>query len=145
MKLDRRLNILLYLNRDWDENWGGDLQLFDRDMSGPVIRVFPHFNTCVIFTTTSFSYHGHPDPITCPEDRSRRSLALYYFSTGRPASETIGKHSSLFQKRKGEDSDESCNLKEIALDLCPPILARHMKRLIKRTRIVKSRKGRIKQ
>lgn len=103
LKLDRRVNLLLYLNKDWDEAWGGDLQLFDKDMNGPVQRVFPHFNTCAIFSTTSYTFHGHPDPLQCPEGQSRKSIALYYFSTGRPAEEVSEKHSTVFKRRAGED------------------------------------------
>jgi Rps23 Pro-64 3,4-dihydroxylase Tpa1-like proline 4-hydroxylase len=103
MNIDRRLNLLLYLNKDWDEDWGGDLQLFDEDMQGPVVRAHPHFNTCVIFSTTSRTFHGHPDPIDCPPDRSRRSLALYYFSVGRPAEEHSDRHTTLFRARPGVD------------------------------------------
>lgn len=103
LDLDRRLNMLIYLNQDWDPSWGGGLQLFDETMSTPITSVSPHFNTAVIFTTTSFTYHGHPDPLQCPEQRSRRSLAYYYFSTGRPQSEVSqSRHSTLFKERDGE-------------------------------------------
>jgi hypothetical protein len=134
LELDRRLNLLLYLNRDWDESWGGDLQLFDQTMQGePVVRVYPHFNTCVLFSTTSFTYHGHPDPLACPEDRSRRSLALYYFSTGRPAEEISDVHDTLFKRREGESFEEAPEPKPSLLqDLCPPLLLRLAKRLLGR-------------
>lgn len=104
LDLDRRLNMLIYLNKGWEPSWGGELQLFDDDMSRPAQKILPVFNTAVIFTTTSFTYHGHPDPLNCPEEISRRSLAYYYFSTGRPSYEiSTAKHSTLFKGRKGED------------------------------------------
>ena len=101
-KLDRRLNVLVYLNRDWQEQWGGHLELWERDMSRCAIRVAPLFNRVVCFSTNDTSYHGHPDPLTCPPDRTRRSLALYYYSNGRPAEEVSGNHTTLFQHRPGD-------------------------------------------
>lgn len=76
----RRVNLLLYLNRGWDDAYGGHLELWDRDMRRCVQRVAPVFNRCVVFNTDADSYHGHPDPMTCPEDVTRKSIALYYFT-----------------------------------------------------------------
>jgi len=108
LKLDRRLNLLLYLNRDWQEEYGGHLELWDRDMNRCHQRILPIFNRCVIFNTNDFSYHGHPDPITCPEGMTRKSLALYYYSNGRPADElqdSGGKeaHSTIFRARTADE------------------------------------------
>jgi len=105
LNLDRRLNLLIYLNEDWNDEWGGALQLYDIGMENAVQSIFPRFNTAVLFSTTSYSYHGHPDPLKCPENRSRKSLAYYYYSTGRPENEMLGKHSTLFKERKGEIFD----------------------------------------
>jgi Rps23 Pro-64 3,4-dihydroxylase Tpa1-like proline 4-hydroxylase len=98
-QLDRHINLLLYLNRDWQEQYGGHLELWDKDMIGCRSRLLPIFNRCVVFGTTDFTYHGHPHPVTCPEGMSRKSIALYYFSKGRPASEVSGTHTTLFQNR----------------------------------------------
>ncbi|HEU4430010.1 MAG TPA: 2OG-Fe(II) oxygenase, partial [Myxococcota bacterium] len=64
--IDRRLNMLVYLNRNWDESYGGHLELWDRGMESCVKRIAPIFNRCVVFSTTETSYHGHPEPLTCP-------------------------------------------------------------------------------
>src|SRR3546814_10871992 len=64
----------------WEPAFGGDLELWDAGMKHRVRAVAPVFNRCVVFNTDSDSYHGHPDPLTCPEDRSRRSIALYYYT-----------------------------------------------------------------
>ena len=82
--LDRRLNLLLYLNKNWREEYGGHLELWDRDMTHCEAKVAPIFNRVMVFGTTDFTYHGHPDPLRCPEGMTRKSLALYYFSDGRP-------------------------------------------------------------
>ena len=83
--LERRLNVLLYLNRGWKEEYGGALELWSRDMQSCEARILPLFNRCVVFSTTSTSYHGHPEPLACPEGETRKSIALYYYSRDRPA------------------------------------------------------------
>lgn len=132
LALDRRLNLLIYLNKDWDESWGGDFQMFDKDMNGPIERIYPHFNTCAIFSTTSDSYHGHPDPLACPENRSRRSMAMYYYTTGRPESEQNEWHSTVFKRREGESFREDGWHRELISDFVPPILKRAVKSLLGR-------------
>ena len=76
----RRINLLIYLNKDWKEEWGGKLELWDKEIKGCVQSILPLFNRCVIFNTDPDSYHGHPDPMTCPEGQYRRSIALYYYT-----------------------------------------------------------------
>ena len=109
------------------------LQLFDKDMDKAIQTVYPRFNTAVIFTTTSYTFHGHPDALACPEDRSRRSLAYYYFSTSRPQNEvSTEKHSTLFKERKGESFREGVNFKSIVRDITPPIFIKAAKRLLRK-------------
>ena len=79
-KWQRRANILLYLNDDWRPEYGGDLELWSADMKECVEKVSPVANRVLIFTTDVNSFHGHPEPMGCPEGVARRSLALYYFS-----------------------------------------------------------------
>ena len=133
LDLDRRLNLLIYLNKDWKDEWGGALQLFEQDMGRARQNLYPRFNTAVIFSTTSYTYHGHPDPLQCPEDRSRRSLAYYYFSTGRPQNEISSEeHSTLFKERVGETFKSNINLKSILRDITPPIIVKAAKRVLSR-------------
>lgn len=135
MKLDRRINLLVYLNKDWDESYGGHFELWDRKMTRAYKKILPLFNRVAIFSTTDFSYHGHPDPLTCPPDRSRRSLALYYYSNGRPKSEVSEvPHATLFMNRAGVDDDvtkEPVTAKDIVRELTPPIIYRAIKKVIK--------------
>lgn len=84
LRLDRSINLLIYLNEEWDESWGGELELWDSEMKGKVVSTAPIFNRTVVFSTTGYSYHGHPDPIACPEGVSRQSIATYYYSNERP-------------------------------------------------------------
>lgn len=98
-KLDRRLNVILYLNKNWDPSWGGQLEFWDQDMTKCVQSIDPFYNRLVVFSTTDTSYHGHPDPLDCPEDKTRKSLALYFYSHGRPIEEQSAPHSTIFKKR----------------------------------------------
>jgi len=104
LDLDRRLNILIYLNKNWDKNYGGDLEFWDKDMKYCKKKIAPNFNRLVIFSTNDFSNHGHPDPINCPDNVSRKSIALYYFSKGRPLSDLNSenfKNKTYFKNRDG--------------------------------------------
>jgi Rps23 Pro-64 3,4-dihydroxylase Tpa1-like proline 4-hydroxylase len=91
MGVHRRLNVIIYLNKDWKDEWGGHFELWSKtDDNKPkecVKKVNPDFNRLVIFRTDDFSFHGHPTPLKCPEDRSRRSLILYYYTNTRPKEE----------------------------------------------------------
>ena len=115
MKLDRRLNILIYLNHNWQENNGGHLELWDKEMKKCEKKVLPIFNRMVIFSTTDFSYHGNPNKVKVEENNSRKSIALYYYSNGRPNSERkLGLHSTIFRKRPdSDDVDGNLEYKKI--------------------------------
>lgn len=80
MKVERRLNLLIYLNEDWPADFGGNLELWDKAMVAPVSKIEPLLGRAVIFNTSLDSYHGVPDPLTCPADRSRKSIATYYYT-----------------------------------------------------------------
>jgi hypothetical protein len=122
LKLDRRLNLLLYLNEGWDEGYGGDLQLWNADMSKCERRVFPIANRCVIFSTTDLSFHGHPDPLQTPEGVTRRSLALYYYSAGRPEEEQSPDHSTLYRGAGEPVPTPSRSNRDLVRRLTPPIV-----------------------
>ena len=115
MKLDRRLNILIYLNHNWTDNNGGHLELWDKDMKKCEKRILPIFNRMVIFSTTDYSYHGNPNKVKVDNNYSRKSIALYYYSNGRPSSEKkLGLHSTIFRKRPGtQDVDGNLEFKKI--------------------------------
>lgn len=130
--LDRRLNALLYLNKDWREEYGGHLELWNRDMTRCEAKILPVFNRFMVFGTTDFTYHGHPDPLQCPEGVTRKSLALYYFSNGRPADEISGVHSTLFQARTEEEFKPTFKqrLRSVVKDLLPPIVTRQLQKFL---------------
>ena len=108
LKLDRRINVLIYLNKDWKDQYGGHLELWDKDMLGCKKKILPTFNKMVIFSTNDFSNHGHPDPVICPLNQSRKSIALYYFSEGRPLEDLDKNHiknRTYFKNRVGFEDD----------------------------------------
>lgn len=109
LKLNRRINLLIYLNKNWEENYGGSLELWDKEMKTCVKKIIPIFNRVVIFNTNDFSYHGNPEKIRHPEKISRKSIALYYYSNGRPKTEINEEiaHSTLFQKRPNSQDKAS--------------------------------------
>lgn len=97
-KIYRRLNLLIYLNKDWKTEWEGHLQLWDKNMTNVEVNVEPLFNRAVIFTISDESLHGHPVPLNTPENVSRNSIALYYFTEENP--EEGDEHSVVFYETK---------------------------------------------
>ncbi|NNE11567.1 MAG: 2OG-Fe(II) oxygenase [Ilumatobacter sp.] len=79
----RRVNALLYLTEEWDESWGGAIEFWDREMTGPVDHAFPKMNRLVVFSTSEHSNHGQRVPNSCPPGTTRKVFNLYYYSTRR--------------------------------------------------------------
>jgi hypothetical protein len=95
-RLDHRVNLLLYLNHDWREEYGGHLQFWQPGVAEPIRSILPIANRCVIFDATSRSFHGHPQPLTCPPDRTRNCLAVSYYTNGRPEGATFEPHETIW-------------------------------------------------
>lgn len=112
LDLDRRLNVLIYLNKDWKEEYGGHLEFWDKEMTSCREKVLPIFNKMVIFSTTDNSNHGHPDPLNCPNNMSRKSIATYYYTKGRPINEIdkmFSKNTTYFKDRLGQINETDQN------------------------------------
>ena len=129
LDLERRINVLIYLNKDWSADYGGQLELWDNDMNACVKSVVPDFNRCVIFNTTSFSNHGNPNPINHPNNVPRRSIALYYYTA--TWDDTKKEHSTRFRSRPNttDRPDWSMRIREIVNDVTPPVLNRKISRI----------------
>lgn len=97
-KIYRRLNLLIYLNKEWKKEWEGYLELWDKDYTKLEVSVEPIFNRAVIFTISDDSLHGHPAPLNTPENVSRNSIALYYFTEVKPNDEN--EHPVVFYDSK---------------------------------------------
>ena len=87
----RRVNVLIYLNEVWRDEWGGHLQL---GLESPKL-IAPIGGRCVIFETNDESWHGHPEPLACPEDVQRRSMALYFYTKEPPAEPA---HTTIYRR-----------------------------------------------
>ncbi len=99
--LFRRLNILVYLNPVWKEEWGGHIELWDREVKTCLQRCVPALNRCLIFETSDSSYHGVA-PITAPQGMVRQSFAGYYYTREAPANWNGQTHSTIFKARPDE-------------------------------------------
>ncbi len=100
-KLKRMLNLLLYLNEEWEDGWGGAIELWKEDMSEMFLKVSPKINNALIFRTDLESNHGFPDPIKCPENFSRKSIALYYYTPYEKMIKPKKKFYAIWKKRPG--------------------------------------------
>jgi|SRR5271166_2349032 len=131
--LERRINLLLYLNKDWKDEYNGHLELWDRPTMTKRKEVAPVFNRAVIFSTVKEALHGHPSPLSAPAGTARRSLALYYYTnTWEPA---VQAHTTLYyisQKHKVRIK-VSRIVRGLILDLIPPIFRKAV-RAIKRAK-----------
>jgi Rps23 Pro-64 3,4-dihydroxylase Tpa1-like proline 4-hydroxylase len=131
MKVERRLNVLIYLNEDWDPAFGGDLELWDRDMAARQRKIAPLMGRAVIFNTALDSFHGHPDPLTCPPERTRRSIATYYYTAVSPSDDAAPLRTTNFRPRPntGERRDWKIAYQHWVNDWVPARLQRYARRL----------------
>lgn len=128
MNLERRINVLIYLNKDWPQSYGGSLELWTDGMVACEKKLAPEFNRCVIFNTTSESWHGNPEPVNHPSGVTRKSIALYYYTS--TWSNAKREHTTQFKVRPGTTDkwDWRTNIKETIVDLIPPMIYRQLKR-----------------
>ena len=99
--LHRRLNILVFLNEEWERSWGGELELWDPEVRECVVSALPLSNRCMAFATSRTSFHG-VSPVRCPDGTVRRSFAAYYYTAAPPPGWTGEEHSTIFRPRPGE-------------------------------------------
>lgn len=99
--LERRLNLLVYLNKDWQEEYGGYLELWDMKVKKRIEHIAPIFNRCVIFETNEVSYHGHPVPLKTGGVTTRKSLSVYYYTKGRDDIAAAPTHNTLYINTRG--------------------------------------------
>ena len=122
LNLRRRMNLILFLNHDWKSSYGGELELWEKDMSACAKSVSPQIGRAVVFNTEDDSFHGHPEPLTCPEDVFRRSLALYYYTIPQPG-ELDQKRTTDFRARPGSaDAFKASGGKNWARKWLPPVI-----------------------
>lgn len=128
MNLERRLNVLIYLNDDWQEDWGGCFEIWDKQMTQKMKSFVPTFNRMVCFSTGSDTFHGNPEPVNHPNGEPRQSIALYYYTATWDSSRKP--HSTLFKPRPGtvDETDRKVARRALVRDLVPPMLYRRIAR-----------------
>lgn len=129
MNLERRVNMLIYLNKDWKPEYGGQLELWRPDMSERVQSIVPAFNRCAMFTTTQSSMHGNPEPIAHPDGVSRKSIALYFYTATWDG--TAPNRTTQFRARPDTEdrTDWRVRTNEFITDFTPPALSRQILRV----------------
>jgi 2OG-Fe(II) oxygenase superfamily len=133
MGLERRINVLIYLNKDWHEEYGGCFEIWDQKMSRCYRRVVPAFNTCVVFNTSSISFHGNPVPVNHPAGSPRRAIALYYYTA--TWDKTRQPRTTQFKVRPAsqDEFDLRVRFNEVVEDVIPPVALRALRKLARVT------------
>ena len=97
----RRMNAIVYMNKNWKDEYNGHLELWDMSAKRQLENIAPLFNRCVVFETNEVSYHGHPKPLAAPGGLTRKSLAVYYYTKDRPANEIADEHNTVYVNTEG--------------------------------------------
>lgn len=97
----RRANLLVFFNRDWQTDWGGEFELWDAAVRNRHHAHLPIFNRCVLFETNEVSFHG-VTAVTCPPGQTRKSFAAYYYTLEAPAHWNGESHTTIFRARPDE-------------------------------------------
>jgi hypothetical protein len=126
LDLERRINVLIYLNKDWQEAWGGSFEVWNPGMTSKAASFVPIFNRMVCFNTGSETWHGNPEPVANPDGEPRMSIALYYYTATWDS--TRKSHSTLFKPRPGTtDKEDRVEARHATLrDVLPPVLYRRI-------------------
>lgn len=133
--LDRRVNVLVYLNKDWLDDYGGYFEAWSYGGKAAEAKYLPIFNRLIIFATTDYTFHGNPDPVMCPEGQVRKSIAMYYYSNGRPKSEWRGvAQSTRFINRPGETVAHPESIRQRTLLALPRPMREWITRSVQRRR-----------
>lgn len=134
LHLQRRLNLIIYLNEVWDDAWLGQLELWSRDMRTCMAKVSPLLNRCVVFRTDADTWHGHPDALQTPDGVARRSIALYYYTASRAIHDEVPDKDTVYVARPDDVpavQREANQLRrwETLRDWTPPVLYRQLTKL----------------
>jgi 2OG-Fe(II) oxygenase superfamily len=116
LHVQRRLNLLIYLNEDWNDEWKGQLELWDKTMSECRAKVSPLWNRCVVFSTDADTWHGHPDELLVPDGVKRRSVALYYYTASKAVYGEVPNMGTMYQARPTDDASVKSEARSLVLD-----------------------------
>lgn len=138
-RIHQRLNLILFLNENWKEEYGGHFELWDKTATQCEKTVAPIANRLIIFDTGQYSFHGHPHPLACPKNRRRNSIAVYYYVLDRPNGEDYsGLQKGItwipLPNQEKEATDWAWLTKQTVKKITPPFVidaARFLRRKIK--------------
>lgn len=133
MDLERRMNVLIYLNPDWKEEYGGAFEIWTDDMSKKVDSFAPVMNRMCCFSTGRDTMHGNPEPVNHPDGDPRLSIALYYYTATWAEGRTS--QSTVFKQRPGsEDAKSNEAMMRVVRDIVPPLIYRKSRNLLHKIR-----------
>ena len=129
LHVQRRINLLIYLNPEWDDNWNGQLELWSKDMKQCVARVSPILNRCVVFSTDANTWHGHPDALATPDGVKRRSIAMYYYTASKNIYNEVPNLGTMYIARSDDSGSVHAEVQglrndQFIKDWLPPVVAR---------------------
>ena len=132
MKVERRLNVLIYLNPEWKEEYGGSFEIWENDMSRKVASFAPTENRMCCFSTGSDTFHGNPEPVNHPDGLPRQSIALYYYTATWDESRV--RHSTIFKPRPGSSDQSEARAKrhKFLQETLPPVVFRPLIRQLRK-------------
>lgn len=123
--LRRRLAMIVFLNKDWPKEYGGQLELWDDQASRCEVSIDPVYNRTVLFEVAYPNYHGVPSPLACPRDRFRHSFLAYYHTAG--AGDNVTPHASVFAPQFYQKKPSF--MERAARQLAPPLVIKALKAL----------------
>jgi hypothetical protein len=126
--LTRRLAMIVFLNREWDPKYNGQLQLWNSDATRCDASIEPAYNRTVIFEVADPNYHGVPAPIACPVGRSRQSFIVYYHTVGIDGKSVANPRSSMFAPNFYREDPK---LRSFAREVTPPVLLKAARKLVR--------------
>ena len=131
LKLKRVLNVLVYLNSEWEESWNGKLEFWSGKPLKKQVSINPYIGTCVVFRTDQNSYHGFPEKLNCGVENSRKSIALYYYISPTDKIDEMKMTTNFTARPNSSDETEIfMKIKYLIKDFIPPILSRIISKII---------------
>lgn len=118
--------LLTYLNKEWQPEWNGALELWDATATRAVKDVLPEFGRSVVLLHGRTSYHGHVKPLQPPSGITRRSLGAYYYSN------RLGRAEQGMRPTNFLLNDSVDRAKLLMKNITPPVLWHAIKRLVSR-------------
>lgn len=109
IKMYRRLNLIIYMNKEWDTSWNGNIEFWNQDISEKLLSYPPNLNTFLLFRVHDTAYHGYPDSISCPDNMGRKSINIYYYTEENDTLQDKSPHKTLWKNKKGCESDNAIN------------------------------------